>query len=230
LAIVHGQGDPMVDFDMGRYAATLFNDAGWAAVHFFTSDNAGHMFARLPVGDAIHWLESLASNDPDALLSFVEKQSKPGSYRDAVAALGRAKTLKLTDQQKQRADRLGGAIDAKAKAGADEFLPKIRQNVDGSWIDGFLAYRDDFALADGAREAMDAFESLCKQHESQAQRAFGEARAAFQQGKPDQAYAKYQDLREVPGDRGQGLCLFALPQRQAVAEIAEVGDRLDSYA
>jgi hypothetical protein len=103
-------------------------------------------------------------------------------------------SFKLTDQQKQRADRLGGAIDAKAKAGADEFLPKIRQNVDNSWIDGFLAYRDDFALADGAREAIDAFESLRKQHEPEAQRAFGEARAAFQQGKPDQAYAKYQEI------------------------------------
>jgi predicted esterase len=194
LAIVHGQGDPMVDFDMGRYAANLFTDAGWPAVHFFTCDTARHMFARLPVGEAIGWLESLASDDPDALLSFTEKQTNPGSYRDAIAALRRARALKLSDQQKQRADRLSETINVKARAGAGEFLPKIKQNADGSWIEGFLAYRDEFAFADAARDVIDAFDSLRKQHELQAQRAFGEARAAFQQGKPDQGYAKYQEI------------------------------------
>jgi predicted esterase len=194
LAIVHGRNDPMVDFDLGRYAATLFADAGWPAVHFFTSDTAGHMFARLPVGEALRWLESMASDDPETLLGFAEKQAKPGSYRDAIAALHRARALKLSDSQKRGADGLGAAIDAKAKAGADELLPKIRRNADNSWIDGFLAYRDEFAFADTAREAMDAFESLRKQHEPQAQRAFSEARAAFQQGKSDQGYAKYQEI------------------------------------
>ena len=70
LAIVHGRNDPLVDFDGGRYAATLFGESGWPALHFFTSDTAGHMFARLPVGEAIRWLESLASDDPDVLLGF----------------------------------------------------------------------------------------------------------------------------------------------------------------
>ena len=41
---------------------------------------------------------------------------------------------------------------------------------------------------------MDAFESLRKQHEPLAKKAFGEARAAFQQGKPDQGYARYQEI------------------------------------
>src|SRR5207249_1748445 len=113
-----------------------------------------------------------------------------GRYRDAIAAIRRARTLEPSDQQKQRADRLAATIDAKAKAGADEFLPKIRQDADRSWIDGFLAYRDEFELADGAREVMAAFESLRKQHEPAARRALGEARAAFQQGKRDQGYAK----------------------------------------
>ena len=41
---------------------------------------------------------------------------------------------------------------------------------------------------------MDAFGSLRKQHEPLAQKAFGEARAAFQKGKPDQGFAKYQEI------------------------------------
>ena len=41
---------------------------------------------------------------------------------------------------------------------------------------------------------MAAFESLRKQHEPLAQKAFGEGRAAFQQGKRDQGYAKFQEI------------------------------------
>jgi predicted esterase len=196
LAIIHGRTDPVVDFGMGRYAATLFGESNWPAFHFFTSDSAGHNFQQLPVREAIRWLESLTSDDPAALLGFAEKQVEAGRYRDAIAALRRARTLTLNDEQKPRADRLGAAIDAKAKAVADEYLPKIQQNADSSWIDGFLAYRDAFEFADGARAAMDAFATLRQQHEPAARRAFGEARAAFQQGQPDQGYAKYQEIVE----------------------------------
>jgi predicted esterase len=194
LAIVHGRNDPMVNFGMGSYAAGAFGESNWPAFHFFTSDTAGHMFARLPVGEAIRWLESLSSDDPEGLLSFAEKQLAAGRYRDAIAALRRAKTLKLTDPQKLRADNLAKPIDAKAKAGADEFLPKIKKNADGSWVDGFLAYRDEFEFADAAREVMGAFEALRKQHEPAAQKTFGEALTAFQQGKRDEGFAKYQEI------------------------------------
>ena len=196
LAIIHGRTDPVVDFGMGRYAATLFGESGWPAFHFFTSDTAGHNFQELPVREAIRWLGSLTADDPAALLGSAEKQVEAGRYRDAIAALRRARTLKLNDQQTPRANRLGAAIDAKAKAGADEYLPKIQQNADRSWIDGFLAYRDQFEFADGARAVMDAFTTLRKQHEPVARRAFGEARAAFQQHQPDQGYAKYQEIVE----------------------------------
>ena len=152
LAIVHGKNDPVISFGMGDYAASLFGESNWPALCFFTSDTAGHMFGLLPVGDAIRWLEALASDDPDVLLGFAEKQAEAKRYRDVIAALYRARALKLTDPQKARADRLTQAVNAKAKAGADEFLPKIRANADGSWVDGFLSYRDQFEFAGpGAR-------------------------------------------------------------------------------
>jgi predicted esterase len=196
LAIVHGRNDPMVDFSMGSYAANAFGESHWPALHFFTSDTAGHRFAHLPVGEAIRWLEALSSDDPEVLLGFAEKQLAAGRYRDAIAALGRARTLKLTDPQKQRAGSLAKTIDSKAKAGADEFLPKIRKNADGSWVDGFLAYRDEFEFADAARPVMGAFEALRKQHEPLADTAFGEAMAAFQQAKRDDGFAKYREIVE----------------------------------
>ena len=59
LAIVHGKNDPIMAFGIGQYAATLFGEANWPAFRFFTDETAGHMFARLPVAQAIRWLESL---------------------------------------------------------------------------------------------------------------------------------------------------------------------------
>jgi predicted esterase len=194
LAIVHGKNDPAVGFGMGQYAAGLFGESNWPAVHFFTSGTAGHMFGLLPVGEAIRWLEAMASDDPEVLLGFAEKQAEASRYHDAIAALRRANTLKRTDPQKARADRLGKSIEVRAKPAADAFLARIQTNADGSWVDGFLAYRDEFEFADAAREVMGAFESLRKQHEPLAQKAFGEARTAFQQGKPDQGYAKLQEI------------------------------------
>jgi hypothetical protein len=50
---------------MGEHAATIFRDAGWPALRFFADDTgAGHMFARLPVGQAIRWLEVHSSDNP----------------------------------------------------------------------------------------------------------------------------------------------------------------------
>jgi hypothetical protein len=194
LAIVHGRNDPMVDFSMGRYAAGLFGENGWPALRLFASDTAGHMFMRLPVGEAIRWLEAMASDDPEVLVGFAEKQAEAGRYRDAIAALRHLQGLKPTDAQKTRADCLRATIDARAKAKVDELLPRIKANADGSWVDDFLAFRDEFEFADGARAAMDAFGALRRQHEAPARRAFEEAIMLFRQGKPDQGYARYQDI------------------------------------
>ena len=195
LAIVHGKNDPNVDFDSGgQYAAELFGENGWPWLHLFTSETAGHRFMLLPVGEAIRWLEAMASEEPKVLIDFAEKQAKAGQYRDAIAALRKAKGLKQDPALKQRADRLRGSIETKAKAKASEFLIKIRANRNGSWVDGFLAFRDEFEFADSARAAMAAFEALRKKQEPDAQRLFQEAIMQFRQGNQAGGYAKYQEL------------------------------------
>jgi hypothetical protein len=104
--------------------------------------------------------------------------------------------LKLDAGQKRRVDELSKAIDAKAAPAAAKYLRLIRQAKDGSWIEGFLAFRDDFEFAPAAREAMAAFAELRKSHDAPAQKAFGEARQLFQQGKQDEGYAKYKEIVE----------------------------------
>jgi hypothetical protein len=118
-----------------------------------------------------------------------------GGYRDAVAALARARALMPGDAVKVRLDRLARQIDAKASVGAKEFLPKIRNGQQAeTWIDAFLAYRDDFEFAPAAREVMQAFAAVRGEHDGPAKKALGEARTAFQQGRRDEGYNKYQEI------------------------------------
>ena len=196
LATVHGKNDPIMPFSAGQYAASLFSEANWPAFRFFTDDNAGHMFARLPVGQSIRWLESHASNDPESLINFAASQLHEKAYRDAIAALRRAHTIKLNDSQKRQVQELNQSINTHAATGVAKFLPLVRQANDNSWIDDFLAFRDDFEFAESAHEVMAVFADLRARHKDPAQKAFAEARQLFQQGKQDQGYNKYQEIVE----------------------------------
>jgi len=154
------------------------------------------MFARLPVGPAIRWLEAHASHNPAALLDFAKKRLGEGGYRDAIAALRGARDLKLDEGQKRRADELTRTIADKAAPGAAKYLKLIRESKDGSWIDGFIAFRDDFEFSDEARKVAAAFAELRSRHEGPAKTAFNEARQLFQQGKRDEGYAKCRTIVE----------------------------------
>jgi predicted esterase len=194
IAIVHGKNDPLVAFDSGSYAAGLFLDAGWPAFRFFADDNAAHMFARLPVGPAIRWLEAMASDDPKALLDFADRRWKESGRRDAIAAARRAKGLKLDDQARARLERLTRGIDEQAAPKAAKFLEAIQADKDNAWVDDFLAFRDEFEFADAASGAMAAFNALRARHTPPAQKAMGEARGFFQQGRREDGYAKAREV------------------------------------
>jgi hypothetical protein len=129
--------------------------------------------------------------------SFAEQRLKAKGYRDAVAALNRARALRPAagdDAANERLDRLAHEVDAKAAAGAAEFLPKIREGKGELWIDAFLAYRDDFEFAPAAREAMQAFAALRAEHDGPARKALDEANTAFRQGRRDAGHAKYLEI------------------------------------
>jgi predicted esterase len=199
LAIIHARNDPVVEYGMGEYAADLFGEAGWPAFRFFHSSMNGHMFGLLPVGPAIRWLEAHATEDVPRLLDLAELRLKAkDGNRDVVALLNRARRLKpaAAGAAKARLDRLSRVVDAKAAAGAKQFLPKIRdgQQQGKPWIDAFLVYRDDFEFATGAHEVMQAFDALRAEHNGPAEKALNEGRAAFRQGSRDEGYAKYQEI------------------------------------
>ncbi len=194
LAIVHGKNDPMVPFEGASYAQGLFLDAGWPAVRLFDDDTAGHMFARLPVGPAIRWLEVMISENPSALLEFADKRLNDHGYRDAIAAVRRARGLSLDAQAKARLEGLLKVINDAAAPKATTYVQAIRSGKESSWVDGFLAYRNDFEFADAAADAMAAFNELRARHEQPAAKLMGEARGSFQQGRRDDGFAKAQEV------------------------------------
>jgi predicted esterase len=195
LAIVHGRQDQVVAFSTGEYAATLFGEAGWPAFRFFADGSgAGHRFGMLPVGQAIRWLEAHASDEPAKLLDFAEQRLKARAYRDAITALNRAASLKPDEAARARLDRLMREVEALAAKGASDFLARIRDPQDKGWVDAFLAYRDEFEFAPAAGEVMRAFADLRARHDGPAAKAMNEARAAFQQGRRDEGYARYQEI------------------------------------
>jgi predicted esterase len=196
LAIIHGKQDNVVGFGAGEYGATIFGEASWPAFRFFADDSgAGHMFGLLPVDQAIRWLEAQSSDDMTKLLEFAEQSMNAKRYRDAVAALNRARAFKPADAATAaRLKQLSGEIDSKAADGAKQFAAKVANGWDKEWIDDFLVYRDDFEFSPAASDIMKAFQKVRTDHDAPAKKAFGEASAAFQQGKRDEAYAKYQEV------------------------------------
>ena len=197
LAIVHGRQDRVVGFDMGEYAATQFGEAGWRARRFFADESgAGHRFAMLPVREAIRWLEAHAGDDPKRLIEYAEQRVRAKAYHDAIAAMERAAASEHDEAVKARVERLRREVDAKARAGAERFLPLVRKGEGGPWVDELLAYRDDFEFAPAARELMEAFGALRAQHEGPAKKLMDEARAAFNQRRREEGYAKYQEVVE----------------------------------
>ncbi len=194
LAIVHASNDPIQGFGLSEAAARAFEDESWPAARLFTDDKSGHMFARLPVDRAIAWLAAMAADDPEVVIALAEREAEGGRFREAIAALNRARGMTVEARLGERVDRLGTMLDARARPGAAEYLPRIRADADGSWVDGFLAYRHDFEFAPSAREVMDVYAALRGKQEPEARRLMGEARSAFQNGKQDEGYRIYQQI------------------------------------
>ena len=199
LAIVHASNDDVVGFGSGRHAYEAFEDAGFPIVRLFSDDRAGHRFSLLPVDDAVRWLEIMSSADVETLAGFAEAKAAEGAYRDAMAAVLRAKALGGGGDggdgpPSQRLEATLEAINAAARAQTDRLAREIAASTDGSWVEEFLAFRGRFQFAPAAEPALEAYRVLREKHQSGAGRLYFKARGDFQQGRRDAGYAKYQRI------------------------------------
>lgn len=196
VAILHGENDPAVDFAMGRAAYESFEDDGFPRLRLFADPRAGHMFGRLPVDQAIEWLEASTSDNPAALLDFAAARAAAGEYRDATAALLRSRELDTENRLAKKRKPIEDKIKKEAAPKAKELAAAIAAAKDGSWVEEFLQFRAKFEFADGATDVMAAYRALRARHEGPAEKLWGEARQAWQDGREEEAIGKCREIVE----------------------------------
>ena len=198
LAIVHGKTDPNVDFASGRQLRRRsLRRNGWPGLRLFASETAGHKFMLLPVGEAIRWLEIDGLRRPQGPGRF---RREAGQGRTSIATpsprSARPRTSSRPPPRNSEPTACAARSTPRRRRRPTNILIKIKANRNGSWVDSFLAFRDQFEFSDGARPAMAAFEALRKKQEPDAQRLFNEAIMQFRQGNQADGYEKYQELVE----------------------------------
>lgn len=190
IAIVHGKNDDTVAFSQGEATHRSCLEQGFPLLRLFSND-AGHGFSSLPWIAAVEWLEVLAGDDAAALAKFAQQAVDGGRFRDATAAVARLRQVAPADATGKA---VAGKLDERVAADAARFAKALAAPGDGAWIDDFLGFRDSFEFADGAKAVMARFAALRAQHEEPAKKLFGEARVAFNQGKRDAGWKKYEEI------------------------------------
>lgn len=194
LAIVHAQDDRTVKHSMSTAAHQSFLDAKFPMVRLIDPVGPGHMFARLPIDQAIRWLEDMSSDDSNRLLAVAESSIESGHYRDAVAVLRRLKSIEEDEQIKESADDLMDRITAAASPQLAKLTAAMTANKDGEWADEFYEFRNQFEFAPCAQELMQMHEEIRLIHQEPADKMYSEARKLFRQKKSDAGWAKYQEI------------------------------------
>ena len=177
FAPVHGTNDGVVAFSSGEAGVRSLTDGGFPALHFFTDDSAAHMFARLPVDDAIRWLDRMSSGDADELAELAMESVESEQWRDATAAVRRAEGLDASEGATDKLERARKAIDKASAKQIAKLEPLVKKNADGSWVDEFLAFREDFAFAPSAKDVMEAYAQLREEHQKPADDLFWKQRS-----------------------------------------------------
>jgi predicted esterase len=195
LAIVHGERDGSVPFSSSLYAHDRFLAHGFPMLRLFRR-SVGHGFSTLPLPEAVRWLDALTTDECEVLVWFAEKAHAARRWRDVAAAAIHPEHIHHSGKCRRRLDEIAQAFDAEARPGADKFFELISANADGSWVDAFLDWRDDFEFAPSAKPAMDAYRKLRAEHEGPAKKLLAEARKAFDAGDRESGWAKRQEVVE----------------------------------
>jgi thioredoxin-like negative regulator of GroEL len=195
IAIVHAPNDPVVEYSSSQHAWEAFDEAGFPALRLFDDTQAGHMFAHLPIEEALRWLEAHASDDPERLLAFAAQRSGQEGERDAAAALGKARRLDAKKALKSKLDAAAKKLDADAAKAAKPLVLKMGQGG-AAWADEFFAFRTRFGLLEAAKPVLDAYAALRKVQQGPAEAVYRAARADFDQGRRDAGYTKCAEIVE----------------------------------
>jgi len=194
LAIVHGENDGAVGFDMAVSAHESFLGDGFPMLRLFAHKTAGHAFGLLPVEEAVRWLEAMSSDDPSALAALAEQRLGERQYRDAIALAERARSLDKGGKAASKLKAVEQAVEKEALPKAKALEKAVAQASDDSWVADFAAFRAAFEHAPCAKAVMEAYGKLRSGHEKPAEDLFYAARRDFQGEKDADGYAKCEEI------------------------------------
>lgn len=188
LAPIHGRNDRVVGFSGSAYARERMLDAGFPRIRLFDHPTAAHMFARLPVPQAIEWIEALTTDDVSLALEFADECLSDELPRDALAALERAAQLDPDGRDLREFRDLRDEVEKLAADAASDLLPRIQADENGAWIDDYLAFRDAYGPAEASRDVMAAYAALRKTQAAPAEALFQQARSVRDQAERKALY------------------------------------------
>jgi predicted esterase len=194
IAIVHGDQDPLVSVSMAKSAYDSFLGDGFPMLRLLLAKGAGHPFVALPFEEGVRWMESMTSDDPNALLASAQQAFGRREYRDTLAYLDRAKEVDRAEAHASAARALRQKVEQQAAAPAKALESAIARNEGNGWVSEFEAFRRQFEFTDAAGGVMAAYGKLRKAHEPQAAKLWGEARRAFGEGRKDQGYKACEEI------------------------------------
>ena len=193
MVIVHGKNDQVVNASVGKYAYNRLLSHNFHNVKFL-NPSSGHPYDFLPVDEAIEYLDALTNDSSYLLLKYTEKMVAKKDWRTVGLALKRAKEL---DEDKDFAD-IRKSFEEKASKQAARHLKDLKKGTYGKWVDRFLRWHEDFALAESATDVLKEWDALVEVHSEAAKPMATEARKAFNAGKG--------------GNFESRLCLSTLPR------------------
>jgi hypothetical protein len=194
VAIVHGDKDALVRVSMARSAHESFLGDGFPMLRLLVAKGAGHAFVSLPFEEGIRWMESMAADDPRALLASAQRAFAGREYRDAAAYVQRATELDTKNAHATAAKALRQKIEQLAAKPAKALEEELRRNSDGGWVADFDAFRRDFEFTDAAKGVMAEYAKLRAAHEPAAEKLWGEARKAFRESRKDDGYKTCEEI------------------------------------
>jgi len=194
FAIVHAPNDPVVGYSMSTAAFNSLMDDGFPMVRLIDDTQAGHMFAMLPINQAIGWLETMTSDDPDAILNSANEFWFADKIHDSNGVANRLGGMPLSESQTAGLAAFNELVTAASAPQADRLMGSITANASNTWVSDYYEFIAKYAFAKTAKPVTAAFKKIAAEHQKPADKLFGEARGLFQQQKQAEAYVKCQEI------------------------------------
>ncbi len=188
LAIVHARDDAVVPFSSGYFAHASFADDGFPALHLFAPTEGAHMFAMLPVEQAVRWLDEMTADHLPALAATLAQRGEAKAWRDVYALSERIKRLDAKRAHARLVEAARKAAEVAATAPAKAVLKAMAAAKDDGWTASFEAFRDDFAFTQAAKPVLAAYDAMREAQTDGAEKLWRDARDAWD--KSDNAAAR----------------------------------------